>query len=182
MQITKTKLKNILIIKPRVLGDQRGFFFESYNQKTYKEAGIKYNFVQDNLSKSQKGVIRGLHYQKNPFSQGKLIQVIKGAVLDVALDIRFGSPTFGEHVAVELNEENKKQLWIPPGFAHGFATLSDVAIFSYKCTDFYSHESEGGIIWNDPDLVIDWKVENPIISDKDQKLLRLKDIDKDFKY
>ena len=182
MKITKTKIKGLLIIEPQVFKDERGFFLETYNQKIYEEAGIKYDFVQDNLSKSAKGVLRGLHYQVNPFAQGKLVQVIQGAVLDVAVDIRFGSPTFGQYASVELDEKNKKQFWIPPGFAHGFVSLTDGATFGYKCTNLYNPESERGIIWNDPSLKINWKTKSPIVSEKDKKNKLFKDIEKDFEF
>ncbi len=182
MKIIKTKIEGLLIIEPQVFGDERGFFLETYNQEKYKEAGVKYDFVQDNLSKSVQGVLRGLHYQINPFAQGKLVQVIQGAVLDVAVDIRFGSPTFGQYVSVELNEKNKKQFWVPPGFAHGFISLKDGTVFSYKCTGLYSPESERGIKWNDPDLNIDWKIKDPIVSEKDGKNKAFKDIEEDFVY
>jgi dTDP-4-dehydrorhamnose 3,5-epimerase len=185
MNIIKTKIEDLLIIEPQVFGDERGFFVETYNAERYKEAGINLEFVQDNLSKSQKGVLRGLHFQKEPFEQGKLVQVIKGKVLDVAVDIRHNSPTFGEHVSVELSEENKTQFWIPPGFAHGFISLEDETIFSYKCTNLYSPESEGSIMWNDADLNIDWKfkennIAKPIVSEKDQGNISFEDVDKDF--
>jgi len=182
MKITKTKIKGLLIIEPQVFGDERGFFLETYNQKEYKKEGIKYDFVQDNLSKSTKGVLRGLHYQINPFAQGKLVQVIQGAVLDVAVDIRFGSPTFGQYVSVELNEKNKKQFWISPGFAHGFVSLRDKTIFSYKCTGLYNPKSERGIMWNDPEINIDWRIKNPTVSEKDGKNKLFKEIEKDFIY
>ena len=182
MKITKTKIEGLLIIDPQVFGDERGFFLETYNQEKYKEAGVEYDFVQDNLSKSAKGVLRGLHYQVNPCAQGKLIQVIQGAVLDVAVDIRFGSPTFGQYVSVELDEKNKKQFWISPGFAHGFISLADETVFSYKCTSLYRPESERGIMWNDSDLNIDWKIKNPIVSEKDGKNKLFKDIEEDFVY
>jgi dTDP-4-dehydrorhamnose 3,5-epimerase len=189
MNIIKTKIEGLLIIEPQVFGDERGFFVETYNKKRYQEAGIDTpaggEFVQDNLSKSSKGVLRGLHYQTPPFAQGKLVQVISGSVLDVAVDIRFGSPTFGEWVSVELSGENKKQFWIPPGFAHGFVSLEDDTIFSYKCTNLYDKDSERGIMWNDPDIKVDWQLEkygisNPIISEKDQNNKFFKDIEKDF--
>lgn len=185
MKVEKTKIEGLLIIEPQIFGDERGFFAETYNKKRYQEIGIDVDFVQDNLSKSVKGVLRGLHYQISPFEQGKLIQVISGKVLDVAVDIRFNSPTFGQYVAVELSGENKKQFWIPPGFAHGFITLEDDTIFSYKCTNIYSPQSERGIMWNDSDLNIDWKLkENGIVdavaSEKDQKNKLLKNIDRDF--
>lgn len=176
MNIVKTKIDGVLIIEPKIFGDERGFFVETYNLERYKEAGIILPFVQDNLSSSSKGVLRGLHFQKNPFAQGKLIQVIKGKVLDVAVDIRKDSPTRGQYVAVELSGENKKQLWIAPGLAHGFLSLEDDTIFSYKCTNLYNPSSERGIMWNDKDLNIDWKlseygIDSPIISEKDQKNL-----------
>lgn len=168
MEIIKTKIKDLLIIKPRVFRDERGYFFEAFNETLFKENGLNFNFVQDNESKSQKGVLRGLHFQKPPYSQGKLVRVIKGAVLDVAVDLRKDSETYGQHFSVELTEENKTMYWIPPGFAHGFLTLRDETIFSYKCTNLYNKESEGAIIWNDKDLNIDWGISNPIVSEKDK--------------
>jgi len=167
MEIVKTKIPDLYIIKPRVFEDNRGYFFESYNKNTFLQSGIDQNFVQDNESKSSKGVLRGLHFQKTPFAQGKLVRVMQGAVLDVAVDLRKASPTYGEWVAVELNHDNKWMYWIPPGFAHGFVTLEDSTVFFYKCTNVYNKESEGSILWNDPDLNIDWKVTNPILSEKD---------------
>ncbi|MCX6799951.1 MAG: dTDP-4-dehydrorhamnose 3,5-epimerase, partial [Candidatus Falkowbacteria bacterium] len=143
MKVTSTKLVGVLVIEPQVFSDERGFFIESYNNLKYEQAGIKEKFVQDNLSKSKKGVLRGLHFQRSPHAQGKLVQVIKGRVMDVVVDIRYGSPTYGEHISVELSEENKKQIWIPAGFAHGFIALEDDTIFYYKCTDFYNKEFEG---------------------------------------
>lgn len=182
MEVIKTELEGLLIIKPKVFGDERGYFFESYNEDTYHKTGINLSFVQDNISKSKKGTIRGLHYQVGYKAQGKLCKVIYGKVLDVAVDIRFGSPTFGKYFSSELSEENHTQLWIPPGFAHGFSVLSDEAIFSYKCTELYSKEHERAILFNDPALNINWKVENPIVSEKDLKAQLLKDIHKDFIY
>lgn len=182
MEVIKTEIEGLLIIKPKVFGDERGYFFESYNEQSYKLAGIDFNFVQDNISKSKKGTIRGLHYQIGDKAQGKLCKVIYGKVLDVAVDIRFGSPTFGKYFSSELSEENHTQLWIPPGFAHGFSVLSDEAIFAYKCTAVYSKEHERAIIFNDHDLNIDWKVDNPIVSKKDLKSPSFKDISKDFIY
>jgi dTDP-4-dehydrorhamnose 3,5-epimerase len=161
-------IKGLKIIQPTIFKDDRGFFFESYNSNKYQLHGIGAKFVQDNLSKSQKGVVRGLHFQNPPYEQGKLVQVIKGSVLDVAVDIRIGSETYGQHYSILLSEENKTQFYIPPGFAHGFATLEDETIFSYKCTNLYNKESEGSIIWDDSALNIDWQVENPIISEKDK--------------
>lgn len=176
MNIIKTNIEGVLIIEPKIFGDERGFFVETYNMERYKEAGINLSFVQDNLSSSAKGVLRGLHFQKKPFAQGKLVQVIKGKVLDVAVDIRKNSPTRGQYVAVELSGENKKQLWIAPGLAHGFLSLEDNTIFSYKCTNLYNPDAERGVMWNDKDLNIDWKleeygIEKPIVSEKDQKNL-----------
>ena len=174
MNVIKTKIEDVLIIEPKVFGDERGFFVETFNLERYKEAGIDWEFVQDNLSSSMKGVLRGLHFQKDPFAQGKLVQVIKGKVLDVAVDIRKNSPTFGQYISVELSGENKKQLWIAPGMAHGFLALEDDTIFSYKCTNLYNPTAEGGLLWNDKDLNIDWKLEengikDPIVSEKDAK-------------
>lgn len=173
MNVIKTNIDGLLIIEPQIFGDERGFFVETYNAPRYMEAGIPAEFVQDNLSASMKGVIRGLHFQKPPYAQGKLVQVIKGSVLDVAVDIRTGSPTYGQWVSVELTERNKKQFWIPKGFAHGFVALEDHTIFSYKCSEVYAPESDGGILWNDPILAIDWQLDvhdiiKPIVSAKDQ--------------
>ena len=182
MEVLKTELPGLLLIKPKVFGDERGYFFESYRKEIYHKAGIDFCFMQDNISKSKKNIIRGLHYQVGDKAQGKLCQVIFGKVLDVAVDIRFGSPTFGKYFASELSEENKTQLWIPPGFAHGFSVLSDEAIFSYKCTEPYSKEYERSILYSDEQLNIDWKVDNPIVSEKDLKAKLFKEIDKDFIY
>ena len=157
MKVIETKIPGLLIIEPRVFGDERGFFYESYNEKAFNEAtGLSPRFVQDNHSKSVKGVLRGLHYQLPPRAQGKLVRVVQGEVFDVAVDIRQGSPTYGQWVGEVLSAENKKQLWIPPGFAHGFLTLSDTAEFLYKTTDYWSPEHERAIIWNDATLKIDW--------------------------
>jgi len=182
LEVVKTEFEGLLIIKPKVFGDERGYFFESYNEVVYQASGIELCFVQDNISKSKKGTIRGLHYQVGEKAQGKLCKVIFGKVLDVAVDIRFGSPTFGKYFSSELSEGNHTQLWIPPGFAHGFSVLSDEAIFSYKCTSLYSKEHERAILFNDTDLNIDWKVSNPIVSEKDLQAIKLKDIQKDFIY
>jgi dTDP-4-dehydrorhamnose 3,5-epimerase len=182
MKITQAKLNGILIIEPDIFRDERGFFYESFNYKKYKEFGIDKNFVQDNMSKSKKGTVRGLHYQVSENAQGKLCYVILGKVLDIVVDIRFGSPTFGQHFTVELSDENKTQIWIPPGFAHGFSVLSDEAIFYYKCTGFYSKNDERAILYNDPDLKIDWKVESPVVSEKDLKAKLFKEIERDFVY
>jgi len=159
MTVTETELKGCFILEPRVFNDDRGYFFESFNKNTFKEAiGHQVNFVQDNQSFSSKGVIRALHYQTGAFAQAKLVRVLKGKVLDVAVDLRKNSPTFGEHISVELSHENKKQLFLPKGFAHGFVVLSDTAEFFYKCDNYYNKASEGGIIFNDPTLNIDWKL------------------------
>lgn len=182
MEVLKTELPGLLLIKPKVFGDERGYFFESYSKEIYHKAGIDFCFVQDNISKSKKNTIRGLHYQVGDKAQGKLCQVIFGKVLDVAVDIRFGSPTFGKYFASELSEENKIQLWIPPGFAHGFSVLSDEAIFSYKCSEPYSREFERSVLYSDKQLNIDWKVDNPIVSEKDLKAKLFKEIDRDFIY
>ena len=167
MEVIETKIKDLLIIKPKVFADSRGYFFESYNADVFKQNNITVNFVQDNQSLSSTGVLRGLHFQAPPFDQGKLVRVITGAVLDIAVDIRKDSPTYGEHIAIELTEENKSMFYIPPGFAHGFLTLRDNTIFSYKCTNVYNKLSEGCVLWNDTDLNINWNVANPILSEKD---------------
>ncbi len=167
MEVIETEIKDLLIIKPRVFADARGYFFESYNELVFQKHGIDAHFMQDNQSLSSSNVLRGLHFQAPPFDQGKLVRVITGAVLDVAVDIRKGSPTYGKHVALELNEENKTMFFIPPGFAHGFLTLRDNTIFSYKCTNVYNKESEGCVLWNDSSLGIDWNCDNPILSEKD---------------
>ena len=169
MRVEKTTISDVLILTPKIFGDDRGFFLESYNQNIFKDAGISLKFVQDNHSKSSQGVIRGLHFQeKNP--QGKLVRCIQGEILDVVVDIRIGSPTFGHTMTVKLNQENKKQVWAPPGLAHGFSVLSETAESLYKVTDFYNPQDEAGIRWNDPELMIDWQVNNPQLSKKDQDL------------
>ncbi len=182
MKIEKTDIEGLLIIHPDVFGDERGFFFESYNGKKYKDSGLNTDFVQDNISKSKYGTVRGLHYQIGEFTQGKLCQVLKGKVLDVAVDIRTGSPTFGKYAAIELSGDNHIQFWIPPGFAHGFSVLSDEAFFMYKCTNYYSKENERSILYNDPDLSINWGVDNPIVSPKDKDANLFSEINKDFIY
>ena len=170
MEIIKTPIEGLLVLKPKVFGDERGYFFESFNQKVFEQAiGYKINFVQDNESLSQKGVLRGLHFQKPPYAQGKLVRVNSGRVLDVAVDLRKESNTYGECFAIELSAENKLMFWIPPGFAHGFASLEDDTKFLYKCTELYAPLSEGTIAWNDKTLNIDWKLTSPIVSEKDQK-------------
>ena len=182
MKISKTEITGLLIIEPDIFTDDRGYFFESYSKQRYNDFGIEEDFVQDNYSKSKKGTVRGLHYQVGDKAQGKLCQVIEGEVLDVAVDIRFGSPTFGKYFSIILNSEKKTQLWIPTGFAHGFSVLSDEAIFAYKCSNYYSKIHERSILYNDIDLNIDWKVETPIVSEKDLKAPKFKDIEKDYFY
>ena len=170
MNVIKTDIEGVVIIEPRIFEDSRGYFFESFSQKEFNEKVANINFVQDNESKSSYGVIRGLHFQKPPYAQSKLVRCVRGKVLDVALDIREGSPTYGKHVAVELSEDNHRQLFIPKGFAHGFSVLSDEAVFQYKCDEFYHLEAEGGISLLDDSLGIDWKVyDNISLSDKDVK-------------
>lgn len=174
MNIIETAISDVLLIEPDVFGDRRGFFLETWNEQRYQKAGFPaVNFVQDNISRSSKGVLRGLHFQLT-HPQGKLIKIIRGSVFDVTVDLRPGSPTFGDWIGYELNDENHRQLWIPPGMAHGFCVLSEVADFSYKCTDFYHPEDEGGILWNDPDLAINWPMCDVLVSEKDQKLPELK--------
>ena len=175
MEFKETYLKGLFVIQPKVFADARGYFFESYNTAAFKAAGLDLNFMQDNQSLSQKGVLRGLHFQNHPFAQGKLVRVINGAVLDVAVDIRKNSPTYGKWFSLELTEENKTMMYIPEGFAHGFATLRDNTVFSYKCTNVYNKASEDCIIWNDSDLAIDWKIEAPLLSEKDLMGKRFKD-------
>ena len=184
MEVIKTKIPGVVIIEPRLFPDARGYFFESFSKLEFEEKVGKIDFVQDNESKSSYGVLRGLHFQKPPYAQSKLVRVVKGAVLDVAVDIRKGSPTYGQHVAVELTEDNHRQFFIPRGFAHGFAVLTDEVIFQYKCDNFYAPASEGAIAWDDPDLGIDWRVpaEQVILSEKDKKHPRLKEIDSPFNY
>jgi len=182
MKVSKTNIEGLLLIEPDLFSDDRGYFFESYSKEKYAKLGLNTYYVQDNISQSKKGTVRGLHYQAGDKAQGKLCQVISGKVLDVAVDIRFGSPTFGKHYAHMLNTEKKMQIWIPPGLAHGFSVLSEEAIFSYKCTNYYSKDHERSILYNDPDLNIDWQVENPVVSEKDLKAKKFNEIDKDFIY
>lgn len=167
MQLIDTPIADLLVIQPRVFSDARGYFFESFNEKIMKGLGLDTHFVQDNESKSAKNVLRGLHYQVSPYEQGKLVRVIKGKVLDVAVDIRPESSTYGQHFTLELSEENHTMMFIPRGFAHGFLTLEDNTIFSYKCDNYYHKEAERSILWNDADLDINWGIENPILSEKD---------------
>ena len=175
MKVKATELPGVMIIEPKVFGDARGFFMETWNQARYEELGLPAVFVQDNLSFSQKGVLRGLHFQ-NPNAQGKLVYVLQGEVFDVAVDIRLGSPTFGQSAGVLLSSENKRQFYIPEGFAHGFCVTSETALFAYKCTQMYQPQSEYGVSWDDPDLGIEWPIEKPLLSEKDKKYPRLKDI------
>ena len=178
MNVIKTDIDGLVIIEPRVFGDSRGYFFESFSERDFKREVADVDFVQDNESKSSYGVVRGLHFQRPPYAQAKLVRVVKGKVLDVAVDLRKGSPTFGHHVAVELSEDNHRQMFIPRGFAHGFSVLSDEVIFQYKCDNFYAPQSEGAVAWDDPDLGIDWGIpaDKALLSDKDRRHPRLKDV------
>ena len=184
MNVLKTELEGVVIIEPRVYADSRGYFFESFSQKEFEEKVCKTTFVQDNESKSGYGVLRGLHFQKMPYTQSKLVRVVKGKVLDIAVDIRKGSLTFGKSVATELSEENKLQFFVPRGFAHGFVVLSEEAIFQYKCDNYYAPQSEGGILWNDPALNIDWILNEKdiLLSEKDKTNPLLKDSNYLFDY
>lgn len=185
MSIVKTELEGVYIIEPKVFGDARGYFFESYSkERFFQETGYDIDFVQDNESMSSYGVLRGLHFQKGEHAQSKLVRVVRGKVLDVAVDIRKGSPTFGKYVSVELSGENHRQLFIPRGFAHGFVVLSETAVFQYKCDNYYAPQSEGAVAWNDPDLGIDWGVpaEDILLSDKDRNHPLLKDAPELFDY
>ena len=184
MNIIKTEIDGVVIIEPRLFKDGRGYFFESYSEKDFNAQVREIKFVQDNESKSSYGVLRGLHFQKPPYAQSKLVRVIKGAVLDVAVDIRKGSPTFGKHVAVELTEDNHRQFFIPRGFAHGFSVLTPEVIFQYKCDNFYAPQSEGALAWDDPDLGIDWRIPSDkiILSEKDKHHPRLKNAEWLFDY
>lgn len=182
MEIVETGIEGLLIVKPQVFGDARGFFFETYNEKRYQNAGIDYKFVQDNISSSQYGVVRGLHFQKPPYSQTKLVQVIEGSVLDVAVDLRSGSSTYGKWFSVGLTSENHWQFLIPRGFAHGFSVLSEKAVFTYKCDNLYNPSSEGGVRFDDPTLNIDWRIDlnKAITSEKDKKHPFFNELDKIF--
>jgi len=176
MDIKSTPIEGLLIIEPQVFTDPRGYFYESYNKEKFVAAGINIEFVQDNQSLSQKGIVRGLHFQAPPFDQGKLVRVIQGAVLDVAVDIRKNSPTYGQNFSIELSAQNRTMFYIPPGFAHGFETLEDNTIFLYKCTDVYNKQREGGLLWNDAELGIKWQSSDPLISEKDKILPLFKDL------
>lgn len=169
MKIIETSIPGVIIIEPTIFEDDRGYFFESYNQSSFKDIGIETVFVQDNESKSQKNVVRGLHFQNPPFAQAKLVRVLQGSVLDIAVDIRRGSPYYGKHVSTILSAENKRMFYIPEGFAHGFRTLEDDTIFTYKCSCLYNKDSEGSLLWNDPDINIEWGIDDPIISEKDKQ-------------
>ncbi len=184
IEVIKTEIPDVVIVSPRVFGDSRGYFFESWSEKDFREMVHPVNFVQDNESKSRYGVLRGLHFQKGEHSQSKLVRVVSGRVLDVAVDIRRGSPWFGKHVSVELSGDNHRQLFIPRGFAHGFAVLSEVAVFQYKCDNFYAPETEGAIAWNDPALAIDWQIpaSDVLLSEKDSRHPVLADAPELFDY
>jgi dTDP-4-dehydrorhamnose 3,5-epimerase len=182
MNVIQTEIPGVVIIEPRIFGDSRGYFFESFSEKNFKEQVADVDFVQDNESKSCYGVVRGLHFQKPPYAQAKLVRVVKGRVLDVAVDLRKGSPTYGKHVAVELTEENHRQFFVPSGFARGFAVLSEEAVFQYKCDNYYAPQAEGALAWDDPDVAIDWRVpaESVLLSEKDSRHPKLKDLDSPF--
>lgn len=184
MNIIQTEIPGVVIIEPKVFGDHRGYFFESFSERDFCSQVREVKFVQDNESKSCYGVVRGLHFQKPPYAQSKLVRVVKGRVLDIAVDVRKGSPTYGKHVSVELSEDNHRQLFIPKGFAHGFAVLSDEAVFQYKCDDYYAPQSEGAVAWDDPDLGIDWGLpaDKVMLSPKDMKHSQLRDVDSGFTY
>ena len=184
MEVIKTDIEGVVIIEPRIFNDERGYFYESFSQREFEEKVCRTVFVQDNQSKSSYGVLRGLHFQKPPYCQSKLVRCIKGAVLDVAVDIRKGSPTFGKYVAVELTEENHRQFFVPRGFAHGFAVLSEEAVFQYKCDNFYCKESEGSVAWNDPQLAIDWRIpaEDVQLSPKDKLSKNIEEAEYLFDY
>ncbi|MEM6989803.1 MAG: dTDP-4-dehydrorhamnose 3,5-epimerase [Myxococcota bacterium] len=178
MKVTQARLPGMVIIEPDVYGDERGFFLETWSQKRYAEAGLPKSFVQDNMSFSSAGILRGLHLQ-HPYGQGKLVHVIAGEVFDVAVDVRVGSPTFGQWDGVVLSADNRKQIYIPPGFAHGFCVIGESALFAYKCTELYRRETELGIIWNDPDIGIEWPTQAPVLSGKDAAFPRLSEISPD---
>lgn len=184
INVIKTDLEGVFILEPKVFGDERGYFFESWNQKDFDEQVRPIEFVQDNESKSCYGVLRGLHFQKGKYSQSKLVKVVKGLVVDVAVDIRKGSPSYGKHIAVELSSDNHRQLFIPRGFAHGFVVLSEEAVFQYKCDNYYAPQMEGSIIWNDPSLGIDWHIpiDDIILSPKDKQNPALEDVSEVFDY
>ncbi len=178
MNIIKTPIPDLVLIEPKVFGDSRGYFYESWQKARYSDAGIHEDFVQDNISLSSKGILRGLHFQ-NPFAQGKLVSVLKGCVFDVAVDIRLGSPSFGQFFGTEISEDNHRQLYVPPGFAHGFCVVSESALFMYKCTQYYNPKAELSLAWNDPKLAIPWPVKDPTLSDKDRNALFLSELPKE---
>ncbi|MCB0738429.1 MAG: dTDP-4-dehydrorhamnose 3,5-epimerase [Bacteroidetes bacterium] len=180
MEIIDTSIPDVKLLKPNVFRDERGYFFESFRQDVLENAGINIHFVQDNQSMSQKATLRGLHYQIPPFAQDKLVRVTQGAVIDVAVDIRPSSPTYGKHVMQELSAENGLQMLVPKGFAHGFLVLEDYTVFQYKCSNYYQKEFEKGLQWNDVDLGINWPINNPILSEKDKHQTAFRDLDKDF--
>ena len=180
MKLKKTSIEGLVLIEPDVYPDARGYFFESFQKEKFRELGIDAEFIQDNESMSQRNVLRGLHFQKPPFAQGKLVRVVRGSVLDVAVDIRMNSNTYGEWESSVLSAANKLMMWIPEGFAHGFMVLEDDTIFQYKCTNYYNKESECGIIWNDPDLNIEWGIENPLVSEKDLQGVLFRDLKSPF--
>lgn len=180
MIIEKTFIDGLVIIRPKVFQDDRGYFYESFNARSFAEAGVKSEFVQDNQSLSNRGVLRGLHFQRPPHAQAKLVRVISGSVLDIAVDIRKNSPTYGKHVSILLSGENKTMFYIPEGFAHGFATLEDQTVFSYKCAGYYDKASEDTLLWNDPALAIDWTISNPVLSEKDKVGKLLADLHSPF--
>jgi dTDP-4-dehydrorhamnose 3,5-epimerase len=180
MKLKETGIEDLFVIETKIFPDDRGYFFESFNSEKLEELGLNINVAQTNISKSCKGVVRGLHFQNPPHAQGKLVRVLSGAVIDVAVDLRKNSDTYGKHFSVELTEENKLALWIPVGFAHGFKTLVDDTLFCYDCTAVYNREAEGSIIWNDPDLDIDWNIENPLVSEKDTKAPLFRDFESQF--
>jgi dTDP-4-dehydrorhamnose 3,5-epimerase len=181
MEIIKTPIEGILVIKPKIFADDRGHFFENWSKEAFEKEGLNLNFVQDNQSLSAKGVLRGLHFQNPPFAQGKLVRVISGSVLDVAVDIRKNSSTYGKHFSIILSGKNKTSFWIPPGFAHGFLNLEEDTIFTYKCTEVYNKQAEGAIVWNDKDLNIDWGLNSPIVSNKDQEAPLFSELKTNFK-
>jgi dTDP-4-dehydrorhamnose 3,5-epimerase len=180
MEVSYFDIEGLALIKPRIFSDDRGYFYESFNQAAFQKAGLETGFIQDNQSLSKKGVLRGLHFQNPPYAQGKLVRVTQGAVIDIAVDIRKSSSTYGKYVKVELSGENKLMLWIPPGFAHGFITLEDDTMFLYKCTNLYHKESESGIIWNDAELNIEWGIKDPLVSSKDLELSSFSNCDNRF--
>lgn len=180
MKLIETSIPGLIIIEPKVFGDGRGYFFESFQKEKFRELGLDHEFVQDNESRSSKNVLRGLHLQAPPYAQGKLVRVVSGSVLDVAVDVRKNSPTYGKWEAIEISGENKKMIWIPEGFAHGFLVLEDDTIFQYKCTEYYDKSSERGIRWDDPELAIDWGIKDPILSEKDIRAPLFKDFTSPF--